>query len=97
MMDGEFSNDDWIGSDVGPPKKDVQSTINWLVSSKFFIENLFFFFRIFLTSTFNFSFWTDEDEKESFSRLCQNKLYHGYEAMCVAINQAIRVNIFLKN
>jgi len=31
MMDGEFTSDDWIGSDVGPPKGDVQLTIDWFV------------------------------------------------------------------
>ena len=28
-MDGKCSSDDWIGSDVGPPKHDVQLTIDW--------------------------------------------------------------------
>jgi hypothetical protein len=31
MMDGQCSTDDWIGSDVGPPKGDIQLTIDWLV------------------------------------------------------------------
>lgn len=37
MMDGECSSEDWIGSDVGPPKGDIQSTIDWLeLQIKFF-------------------------------------------------------------
>jgi hypothetical protein len=40
MMDGECSTDDWIGSDVGPPKGDVQSIIDWFV----FYLNLIHYF-----------------------------------------------------
>ena len=29
MMDGECATEDWIGSDVGPPKGNIKSTINW--------------------------------------------------------------------
>ncbi len=29
MMDGECTCEDWIGSDVGPPKGDPQLTIDW--------------------------------------------------------------------
>jgi len=46
-----------------------------------------------LTSTLNFSFWTDDKEKESYCRRYKNKIYLGYEALCVAINQALDVNI----
>lgn len=43
MMDGECSSEDWIGSDVGPPKGDIQSTIDWLeLQIKFFFLNLCF-------------------------------------------------------
>jgi hypothetical protein len=31
MMDGQCSTDDWIGSDVGPPKGNIQLTIDWFV------------------------------------------------------------------
>jgi hypothetical protein len=31
MMDGECTNDDWIGSDVGPPSGDTELTIDWFV------------------------------------------------------------------
>jgi hypothetical protein len=41
----------------------------------------------------NFSFWTDDKEKESYCRRYKNKTYLGYEALCVAINQALDVNI----
>ena len=95
-MDGECSSDDWIGSDVGPPKGDIQSTIDWfLLNKNFLLEkesvHLLFFSRIFLTSTLNFSFWT-ADETETYVKVYKNKTYHGYEALCVAINQAIDVN-----
>ncbi len=46
-----------------------------------------------MTSTLNFSFWTDDKEKESYCRRYKNKIYLGYEALCVAINQALDVNI----
>ncbi len=46
-----------------------------------------------MTSTLNFSFWTDDKEKESYCRRYKNKTYLGYEALCVAINQALDVNI----
>ena len=36
MMDGECSTDDWIGSDVGPPKGDIQSTIHWFLFQQIF-------------------------------------------------------------
>jgi len=39
MMDGECTNDDWIGSDVGPPKGDTQLIIDWFVKKNY----LFFF------------------------------------------------------
>jgi len=77
MMNGECASDDWIGSDVGPPKGDVELTIDW----------------IFLTSTLNFSFWTN-DQKETFTKQYKNKTYYGYEALCVAINQALDVGLF---
>lgn len=32
MMDGECTSDDWIGSDVGPPKGNDQSTIDWFLT-----------------------------------------------------------------
>lgn len=28
-MDGECTSEDWIGSDVGPPKSNPQLTIDW--------------------------------------------------------------------
>lgn len=91
MMDGECSNDDWIGSDVGPPKEDVQSTIDWFLFQQIvFFCKFFYVFRIFLTSTLNFSFWT-ADQTETYVKVYKNKTYHGYEALCVAINQAIDV------
>jgi len=34
MMDGQCSTDDWIGSDVGPPKGNIQLTIDWFVLIK---------------------------------------------------------------
>jgi hypothetical protein len=34
MMDGACTPDDWIGSDVGPPKEDVQLTIDWFESKQ---------------------------------------------------------------
>ncbi|CAF1933450.1 unnamed protein product [Rotaria magnacalcarata] len=73
MMDGECTPDDWIGSDVGPPKGNDQSTIDW----------------IFLASTLNFSFWTDDNQNESYCRKYKNNIYYGYYALCVAINQAL--------
>ncbi|UJR29724.1 hypothetical protein I4U23_017273 [Adineta vaga] len=81
MMDGECTTEDWIGSDVGPPTGDPVLTIDW----------------IFLTSTLNFSFWTNDKEKGSYCRKYKDKLYHGYEAMCVAINQAIVDGIDILN
>ncbi len=29
MMGGKCTTDDWIGSDIGPPKGNVQLTIDW--------------------------------------------------------------------
>jgi len=40
MMDGECTNDDWIGSDVGPPKGDTQLIIDW------FVKQIIYFFLI---------------------------------------------------
>lgn len=54
-------------------------------------NSFIFLLRIFLTSTLNFSFWTD-DQSETYIKVYKNKTYHGYEALCVAINQAIDVN-----
>ncbi len=41
MMDGECGSDDWIGSNVGPPKGNVQLTIDWYEFNQ--LENLSFF------------------------------------------------------
>jgi hypothetical protein len=49
------------------------------------------FSRIFLTSTLNFSFWTDDNPKGTYCKKYKNKIYHGYYALCIAINQAIDV------
>lgn len=46
-------------------------------------------------STLNFSFWIDEDPSSdgnnSYQRFYKNRLYHGYEAFCAALNQALDV------
>ncbi|CAF1069224.1 unnamed protein product [Rotaria sordida] len=81
MMNGECTPDDWIGSDVGPPKGDDQLTIDW----------------IFLITSLNFSFWTDDNQHESYCRKYKNKIYYGYEALCVSINQALDEGIDIIN
>jgi len=45
-----------------------------------------------LTSTLNFSFWTDDNKEETYSKKYKNKIYYGYIAFCAAINQALDVN-----
>ncbi|CAF4395023.1 unnamed protein product, partial [Adineta steineri] len=52
---------------------------------------------IFLTSTLNFSFWTDDNQKETYAKKYKNKIYYGYEALCVAINQALDNGIDILN
>jgi hypothetical protein len=47
-----------------------------------------------LTSTLNFSFWTDDNKEETYSKKYKNKIYHGYIAFCAAINQALDVKLF---
>lgn len=43
-----------------------------------------------MTSSLNFSFWT-VDQTETYVKGYKNKTFYGYEALCVAINQAIDV------
>jgi hypothetical protein len=50
----------------------------------------------------NFSFWTDDGHetgetrskttKDSYCRMYRGQLYHGYEALCAAVNQALDVS-----
>jgi len=81
MLNGECTSDDWINSNIGPPKQPVQLTIDW----------------IFFVNTLNFSFWTNDKEKDSYCRKYKNQLYHGYEAFCAAVNQALNDGIDLIN
>lgn len=71
-------------------KKMFNQQLIGFYSNKLFFCKLFDVFRIFLTSTLNFSFWT-ADQTETYVKVYKNKTYHGYEALCVAINQAIDV------
>ncbi|CAF1549980.1 unnamed protein product, partial [Didymodactylos carnosus] len=50
---------------------------------------------IFLVDTLNFSFWSDSND--SYEKVYKGKRYHGYEALCAAINQAIDNGIDILN
>lgn len=97
MMHGECTTEDWIGSDVLahrrkiPLKRSIGSSTHRNVSAMITARSS----RILSTATLNFSFWTNDQEKGSYGRNYKNKFYHRYEAMCVAINQAIDIRRFL--
>src|SRR5690242_8842258 len=92
MGKGAYGFAQWKKHPLNPKELNVH-TLHWQAGFFIVIIEVFFFIRILVVDTLNFSFWSSSDTL--FTVRYNGVNYTGYWSLCAAINRALEVRLVL--